>query len=164
MIHRKNEKVKQEYELLEGINTNMSFAVVGNKEKFLKHRHAWKAWRMFKEFRCKVYPVAGDLARIEGSKVYSSLEELQGMVDVVVLCVHLDIEPGIADKAAQIGASYIWFQEKNWTEEIDIRCRENGLIVVRGCVLKHKVFQKPFAYLNPCFWHGIGQPKMPSRY
>lgn len=150
--------------MADGLNTKMSFAVVANKEKFLKHKHAWKAWRLFKEFGCRVYPVAEDLARIEGCKGYSSLAELRGTVDVVVLCVHLDLAPEIVEQTAAAGAFCIWFQEKNWTEEIDQQCQEKGLKVVRGCVLKHKIYLKPFAYFHPCFWHGIGQPKVPSKY
>lgn len=98
--------------MADGLNTKMSFAVVANKEKFLKHKHAWKAWRLFKEFGCRVYPVAEDLARIEGCKGYSSLAELRGTVDVVVLCVHLDLAPEIVEQTAAAGAFCIWFQEK----------------------------------------------------
>ncbi|MFA6808533.1 MAG: CoA-binding protein [Eubacteriales bacterium] len=155
---------KNVYCLTDGLMTNMNYAVYGNKDRFQNHKHAWKVWKTLKEFGCKVYPVAKGLSRLEGSKVYSELAELQGKVDAVVLCLMPEYLTNVVKESYEAGAKYIWFQEKNWTKELQEECELIGLTVVRGCVLKHKTYKKPFAYLNPCYWHGWKNEKVPERY
>ena len=49
------------YPLAEGLTTVDTYAVLGDAQKFQKHKHAWKVWRALKEVGCVVYPVAEDL-------------------------------------------------------------------------------------------------------
>lgn len=154
---------KKVYPLLGDVTTAQRFAVIGNEDRFLKHRHAWKAWKTLEEFGCMVYPVAADLKRLEGSKVFPDLATLQDKVDVVVPCLRAEFISDIVTQAKDCGAKTIWFQERNWTAEFQEQADAAGIEVVRGCILKHKVYTKPFGFLNPCYWHGFKSPKVPKR-
>lgn len=155
---------KKVYTMAGNLDTNMRYAVYASADKFLKKKHALKVWKTLKEFGCQVYPVAPGLQGLKGSKVYSDLAELKGKVDVVIPCLLPEHISDIVKKTFEAGAKYLWFQEKNWTPEFQEQCEENGIEVVRGCVLKHKTYKKPFAFFNPCYWHGWKEPKVPSKY
>jgi len=155
---------KKIYTLAEGLTTADRYAVLGDAEKFRKHKHAWKVWRAFKEFGCVVYPVAEDLKRIDGSKVYLNLAELKDKVTVVVPCLLPGKLRTLVSDAASAGASRIWFQEQTWTPEFQQECEGIGMTVIRGCALRHKVYPSlSMRYLNPCYWHGLRAAKVPSK-
>lgn len=151
------------YPLAEGLTTADTYAVIGDIEKFEKHKHAWKVWRTLKDFGCRVYPVAEELKRIDGSKVYPSLAALEGNVNVVIPCLLPEKLPSLVHDAVEAGVQSIWFQEQTWTADLQQECEMAGIDVIRGCVLRHKQFSRPFGYLNPCYWHGLKDPKVPSK-
>lgn len=151
------------YELTGGITTGHRFAVLGDKERFRKYHHAWRAWSTLKEWGCQAYPVAERIARLSGSKVYPELAGLKGKIDVIVPCRLPEDLAALATQAQEAGAQYVWFQEQTWSEQLEEECMAAGLQVVRGCVLRHKKFGKVFGYLSPCYWHGLGDNKVPRR-
>ncbi|MGE4271639.1 MAG: CoA-binding protein [Desulfitobacterium sp.] len=154
---------KKVYSLVGETTTGQRYAVVGNADRFLKHKHAYKAWQILRQFGCVVHPVAEDLQRLEGFKVYPQLAALKDKVDVVVPCLKGELIPDIINQAQECGAQFVWFQERNWTEEFQEQADNAGIQVLRGCVLKHKIHPKPFGYLHPCYWHGLKSPKAPKR-
>jgi predicted CoA-binding protein len=151
-------------ELRDGIHTGMNFAVLARADRFQKRRHAYKVWRALREFGCRVYLVAPDLDKFENSKVYSNLLLLRDKIDVVIPCLRTEFLENLVDQCVEAGAKYIWFQEKNWTAELAAYGEEKGLIVIRGCCLKHKSFKKPWAFFNPCYWHGRREKKVPVKH
>lgn len=155
---------KKSYPLTEGLTTADTYAVLGDAHKFKKHKHAWKVWRALKEFGCIVYPVAEDLKRIDGSKVYLNLAELTDKVTVVVPCLLPERLKSLVSDAASAGAGRIWFQEQTWTKEFQQECESAAIGVVRGCVLRH-VSYSPLSmrYFNPCYWHGLRAAKVPTK-
>ncbi len=153
---------KKIFPLAEGVTTADTFAVIGDIGKFQKHKHAWKAWRALKEFGCVVYPVAEDLKRIDGSKVYPNLAQLTDKVTVVVPCLLPEKLKALVSDVASSGVSKIWFQEQTWTLEFQQECDRAGIEVIRGCVLRHKS-HLPMRFLNPCYWHGLKDAKAPSK-
>lgn len=148
------------YPLEEPLTTGMKYAVIGNKEKFLKKKHAWKVWRALRSFRCVVYPVAPDVERLEGYKVYKNITLLKDKIDVAVVCLSPGAYPDLLKEGKEAGIKYIWFQEQTWSEELENECKEAEIGIVKGCVLKHRVFAKPIAFFHPCYWHGKGHPKV----
>jgi len=155
---------KKIYPLAEGLTTADTYAVLGDALKFQKHKHAWKVWRALKEFGCVVYPVAEDLKRVDGSKIYLNLAELMDKVTVVVPCLPTERLKFLVSEAAAAGIRKIWFQELTWTEELQQECENAGIMVVRGCVLRHKAY--PIVgvhYFNPCYWHGLRAAKVPGK-
>lgn len=151
---------KKIYPLTGKLDTSQRYAVLGTAEKFRGHKHAFKAWKALKAFGCTVYPVAQGMDRLEGSKVYRDLQALKGKIDVVVPCLLPEYLSTLAAEAQAAGAEFIWFQEQTWTPELQQQCEELNITTIKGCVLKHKVYSKPFGYLNPCFWHGLKDPKV----
>lgn len=155
---------KKIYPLAEGLTTLDTYAVLGDAQKFQKHKHAWKVWRALKEFGCVVYPVAEDLNRLDGNKVYSNLAQLSDKVTVVVPCLLPERIKSLVSDAASAGAGRIWFQEQTWTQEFQQECDSAGIEVVRGCVLRHIVYSPiSMRYLNPCYWHGLRDVKVPAK-
>jgi len=154
----------KDLEIKDGMRTDMGYAIMAKADRLLKHRHAWKVWRTLKDFGCRIYLVAPDLPYFCGSKVYPDLAAVQGKVDVVVPCLPREYLADLVQQTAEIKAGYIWFQENNWTPQFEDECRKKGIICVRGCVLKHRVYSKPWAYLNPCYWHGKSENKIPNKY
>lgn len=155
---------KKNYPLAKGLTTVDTYAVLGDAQKFQKHKHAWKVWRALKEFGCVVYPVAEDLKRLDGSKVYLNLAQLTDKVTVVVPCLLPERIKSFVSDAASAGASRIWFQEQTWTQEFQQECDSAGIEVVRGCVLRHVVYSPvSMRYFNPCYWHGLRDAKVPAK-
>ncbi len=154
---------KKVYSLAGDTTTAHRYAVVGNADRFLKHKHAYKAWQTLRKFGCVVYPVAEDLQRLEGFRVYSGLSTLQDKVDVVIPCLRAELIPDIISQAQECGAQFVWFQERNWTEAFQEQANALGIQVIQGCILKHKVYPKPFGFFHPCYWHGLKSPKVPKR-
>jgi len=156
---------KKIYPLGEGLSTQDTYAVLGNAQKFQKHKHAWKAWRALKDFGCVVYPVAEGLARIDGSKVYSNLAELTDKVSVVVPCLLPENLKTLVPDAVAAGCSKIWFQEQTWSQELQQECDSAGVEVIRGCVRRHRIYPSKISlrYLSPCYWHGLRDVKVPMK-
>jgi len=155
---------KKIYPLAEGLTTLDTYAVLGDAQKFQKHKHAWKVWRALKEFGCVAYPVAEGLNRLDGSKVYSNLDQLKGKVTVVVPCLLPENLKSLVSDALSSEAKKIWFQEQTWTLEFQQDCDKVGIEVIRGCALRHVVYSPiSMRYLNPCYWHGLRDVKVPSK-
>ncbi len=155
---------KKIYPLAKGLTTMDTYAVLGNAQKFQKHKHAWKVWRALKELGCVAYPVAEDVNRLDGSKVYSNLDQLKDKVTVVVPCLLPDKLKSLVSDAAAVGASAIWFQEQTWTQEFQQECDSAGIEVVRGCVLRHVTYSPiSMRYFSPCYWHGLRDVKVPAK-
>lgn len=154
---------KKIYTLAGELNTAQRFAVVGDAERFLKHKHAWKAWHTLKEFGCSVLPVAEGITRLDGTKVYPDLAVLQDKVDVVVPCLRPEKISNIIADVHGCGAQAVWFQEQNWTPAFQEQADTLGIQVIKGCILKHKIYSPPFGFFNPCYWHGLHSPKVPKK-
>ena len=155
---------KKIYPLAEGLTTLDTYAVLGDAHKFQKHKHAWRVWKALKEFGCVVYPVAEDIKRIDGSKVYLNLAELTDKVTVVVPCLLPEGLKSLVSDSTSAGAGKIWFQEQTWTQELQQECDAAEIEVVRGCVLRHVVYSPiSMRYLKPCYWHGLRASKVPAK-
>jgi len=155
---------KKIYPLAGGLTTSDTFAVIGDAQKFQKHKHAWKVWKTLKEFGCVVYLVAEDLKRLDGNKVYPNLAQLKDKVSVVVPCLLPERLKSLVPDSTYAGAGKIWFQEQTWTQGFQQECDSAGIEVVLGCVLRHVVYAPiSMRYLNPCYWHGLRDAKVPAK-
>lgn len=155
---------KKAYPLTGPLTTGLRFAVVGTGDGFRNKKHAWKVWRTLKRFRAVVYPVARGLDRLEGSRVYSGLPALKDKADVAVICLLPGEYPDLVEQAKEAGIRYLWFQPQTYTKELGEKCRENDLAIVCSCVLQHRFYARPWAYLNPCYWHGKGCNKVKMKW
>lgn len=84
-------------------------------------------------------------------------------MDVVIPCLLPEKIPNLVIETAAAGAKQIWFQEQTWIPKFQEQCNALGISAVRGCVLLHKIYAKPFAYLNPCYWHGLKTVKVAEK-
>ncbi|MDR3288726.1 MAG: CoA-binding protein [Peptococcaceae bacterium] len=156
-------RVEHTYTFTGELTTGHRFAVIGRERSFRKHQHAWKAWRALKDFGCVVYPVALKVTRLGNAKVYPDLASLTDKIDVAVPCLPPEEIPDLVALASGSGCSYIWFQEQSWKEEFQEQCERLGVKAVRGCVLLHKIYRRPFGFFHPCYWHGWRADKVPLK-
>ena len=154
---------KKTYPFSESLHTGLSYAVIGTAVELRQHHHAWKVWRALKGFGCTVYLVAAELKRWEGAKVYPNLADLAGRVNVAVPCLSPEEMPNLVAETQAAGVEQIWFQEQTWSPLLQEQCERAGIQVVRGCVLRHKIYGKPLGYFHPCYWHGLRDLKVPSK-
>ncbi|MDR2736285.1 MAG: CoA-binding protein [Gracilibacteraceae bacterium] len=169
------------YVLHESVDSSMGFAVVGNVEKFARNKHVRKCWRFCQEHQLKAFLVLLDYTKdsktvgrpLTGpssaraklpARVFSRLGDLPEKIDVVIPCLMPRHIPAIVEESAIAGAHTIWFQEKNWTPEFQEQAEGKGLSVVRGCVLKHKIYYGVAKFLSPCYWHGLNCTKALPKY
>jgi predicted CoA-binding protein len=72
-----------------------------------------------------------------GEKAYSSLEDVPGSVEVVVVFRRSEYVPDVVERAIRKGAKVIWMQEGVVHEAAASRAREAGLKVIQDrCILK----------------------------
>lgn len=104
----------------------------------------------------QVYGVNPGLDTIDGDKCFSSLVELSGKVDGVVVCVSPQQAAEVIREAASAGITKIWLQQGAQSLETTKAAREVGINPVEGkCILMyagevksihafHKFFAKLF--------------------
>jgi len=137
-----------------GIDTSMSFAVVGSPEKFKQEkRHAFKVLRLLHDLGAEVYPVASNLEKLGKEKVWPKLDSLPKAVEVVIPCLPAEYSLSIVVEAKEAGIPLVWFQPRTLSSEAYGFCQDNGLEVVESCALKHREFSGVSKFLHPCFWH-----------
>lgn len=77
-----------------------------------------------------VIPVHPTEEEIHGRKVYASLGDIPGPIDMVSIFRASENVPPIVDEAIALGAKFIWMQEGVTHEEAAAKARAAGLEVV----------------------------------
>jgi hypothetical protein len=97
------------------------------------------AARELKQRGFTVYPINPGLRDFEGDRCYSSLEEVAGRPDCVLISVKSAGAAGeIVSQAIKIGAPLIWFQQGASFDESARTASGAGLRVVEGrCILMY---------------------------
>jgi predicted CoA-binding protein len=88
----------------------------------------------------KIIPVNPFADEILGEKVYKSLDDVDGEIDVVLVFRPSDETPEIVKKEIEVGAKAVWMQEGIKNDEAAGLAKDAGLLVVMDrCMLKvHK--------------------------
>ena len=72
-----------------------------------------------------------------GIKVYSSLNDVPGSIDVVNVFRRSDTVPPVVDEAIAVKAKVVWMQEEVVHEEAAAKARDAGLDVIQDrCIYK----------------------------
>ncbi len=104
---------------------------------------------VFKELRSKgyeVYPVNQYAGEIEGTKCYTDLKALKGMVDGAVFVIPPDQTEKLIAEAASAGIGLIWLQRGSESSNAIKLCSDYGLKAVYGeCIL---MFAEPAAFFH----------------
>jgi len=85
----------------------------------------------------RIIPVNPNINQVLGERVYASLEEVPGPVDVVDIFRRPEFVPQIVDQAIAKGAKVIWMQESIAHNAAADKARAAGLrVVMNKCILK----------------------------
>lgn len=77
-----------------------------------------------------VIPVHPTEEEIHGRKVYASLSDIPGPIDMVSIFRASENVPPIVDEAIKLGAKFIWMQEGVTHEEAAAKARAAGIEVI----------------------------------
>lgn len=112
-----------------------NWAVVGvspNKFKF-----GYKIFNILKKNGYNVYPVNPFYDELDGNRIYPSLEDVDGTVDVVSMVVPPEASIDYVRAAGEMGIKNIWFQPDTFNDEIIDLARDLGIeFIDDNCVLK----------------------------
>jgi predicted CoA-binding protein len=95
-------------------------------------RASWRVMRYLQNEGYKVYPVNPDALgqEIHGEKVYASITDLPGKVDMVdIFRLPWKVTP-VVDEAIEMGVPYIWMQLKVINEEAAAKAEAAGATVI----------------------------------
>ncbi|MCC7564878.1 MAG: acetate--CoA ligase family protein [Methanomicrobiaceae archaeon] len=138
-----------------------SIAVVGASTNPTKVGYA--VFRNLLSFRGELYPVNPKRAEIFGRKVYPSMGDIPGTVDMAVIAVPASVVPGVMEEAGRKGVRLAviitaGFREsgergRELEEEVMRIARKHGIRVVGpnclGIMLPHKEINSTFTPVSP---------------
>lgn len=123
-------RVPSRDELLEIYRTTSTIAAVGASSDPSKASHRIPAYLQSQGYR--IIPVSPRGGELFGERVYRSLAEVEGPVDVVNVFRPATEAPDIASQAAEIGAKVVWLQDGLVSNEAAEVARRAGMTIVMG--------------------------------
>lgn len=128
MTNDHNQKMK---DILTSAKTIASVGLSSNHEK-----PSYGVAAYLKEQGYRVIPVNPMATEILGEKVYASLTDIPGKVDVVQVFRKPEDVPSVVDEAIKIGAKVIWMQEGIVNYEAAQKAEQAGLQVVMDACMR----------------------------
>ena len=117
------------------LETYRTIAVVGLSS------HPWRASygvsRFMQSVGYRIIPVNPNETEVLGEKVFPSLDDVPGPIEIVDIFRRSEYVPDIVEAAVRRNAKVIWMQEGVIHETAAARAREAGLnVVMDRCILK----------------------------
>jgi hypothetical protein len=126
----------EDKELKETLSNSKTIAIVGISPREDRPSYRVASYLQSKGYR--IVPVRPDGDAILGEKVYHSLTEIPGEVQIDVVDIFRkseDVLP-VVHEAIQRGAKVIWMQEGVTHEEAARKARQAGMKVFMDCCMK----------------------------
>ena len=111
----------------------MKVAVIGASNK--EHRYSYKALMLLKEYGHEVYPVHPKIKEINGIKVYSSIKEIQDIIDSYTIYVSQKLSNVLADDLLDKKPNRIIFNPGAENPQLQNKASKKGILVIEGCTL-----------------------------
>lgn len=122
-----------EQELKAILSEAKRIAVVGISDK--PDRASYGVSVYMKQAGYEIIPVNPQLSEVLDTKVYSSLEEIEGKVDIVNVFRRSEFTVPVVESAIAIGAKVVWLQLGIYNEEAYRLANDAGLdIVMDRCI------------------------------
>jgi predicted CoA-binding protein len=112
-----------------------TIAVVGLSNKRIRPSYGVSEYMQHAGYKIlPVNPIGGEIL---GEKVYPTLDEVPGPVDIVNIFRRSEYVAEVVDAAIRIGAKVVWMQEGIEHNDAAAKAREAGLeVVMDRCILK----------------------------
>lgn len=115
------------------LNMYYHFAVVGvsqNKDKF-----GYKIYQRLRERGYDVYGISPIYDNVDGIPLYSTLEDVEQPIDVVVFVVNKKFAYDYIDEMIGLGIHYAWMQPNTYDDELLEYMKSVGITPILACVL-----------------------------
>lgn len=110
-----------------------NWAIVGVSAK--EERYGYKIWKIMPKHDYVAYGVSPRYEEIDGKKIYPSLKDVPGKIDVVDVVVNPKISLGLMDEIKELGIEYVFFQPETYNDEVIARAEELGLkYLIEDCI------------------------------
>lgn len=98
-------------------------------------KYGYRIYKKLKDNGYKVYGINPKYEEVEGDKLYKSLKELPGNVDVVNFVVNPKIGMNVVKECSDLGIKHIWLQPGTVSNELLELADDKNIDVVQACVL-----------------------------
>jgi len=116
------------------INKQFVYAIIGvslDTEKF-----GYKVFSYFKNQNFKVLPINPKGGTLLDTKIYTSLDEIEEKIDVIVFVVPPKVAETVLDKVIKKGIKKVWFQPGSESLHSKIICEKNQIeFVMEECIM-----------------------------
>lgn len=115
------------------LNKYYHFAVIGvspNKEKF-----GYKIFERLKERGYDTYGVSPLYDQVDDNPLYSSLEDIEHPIDVVVFVTKKEHAYDYVDEMTGLGIHYAWMQPHTYDDELLDYMKSVGITPILACIL-----------------------------
>ncbi len=116
------------------LNTKGRIAIVGLSPK--EHRDSHKVAKYMLDHGYDIVPVHPKATEILGRKVYPSLKDIEGPIEVVDVFLNPAYVVPVAEAAVEIGAKYFWLQLGITNDEAAEKAFVGGVEVVQDRCIK----------------------------
>lgn len=112
-----------------------NWAVVGVTEK--TERFGYKIWKILAKHGYNVYGVNPRYDEIDGEKIYKSLSQIDGKIDVVDMVVSPKLSLNVLDEAKELKIDYIFFQPGSYDDEVVKKAEDLGFkYIIDDCIYR----------------------------
>lgn len=116
------------------INNISTIAVVGASSDTQKY--GYKVFKHFLDLGIKVFPVNRKGGTILGKKAFSSLSDIPGEIDLVIMVVPPQISEQVVKEIVSLNIEKVWFQPGSESVKAVEYCHDNGVLTqTDSCIM-----------------------------
>lgn len=116
------------------LNKYYHFAVVGVSKN--KDKYSYQIFQRLIERNYKVYGISPIYSSVDDYQLYSSLEDVEQPIDVVVFVVDKKFAYSYIDEMTGLGIHYAWMQPGTYDDELLTHMKNLGITPILACVLQ----------------------------
>ena len=109
------------------------FAVIGVSQD--KDKYGYKIFKRLRDRNYDVYGISPIYDSVDGISLYSSLEDIDGPIDVVIFVVNKKHAYSYIDEMTSLGIHYAWMQPQTYDDELLDYLKNVGITPILACIL-----------------------------
>lgn len=112
-----------------------SFLLIGMSKK--RKNFAWGIYKSFTGAGRKVFPLHKKGGEKDGTKFYSSLNELPEKPEACIISADMKKDGAFVSELAESGIKRFWFQQGSYDKDLLAAAEKRNIDFVTGCVLMY---------------------------